>query len=209
MTEYLNIDFENIEHDNEEKEKLKQYFSRLTENRNNIYYSVFRKYEPLFRLDTTNDTQQDQYSELCAEYFTLINPYKEVRVLDDATGKVMMTLPAILNRTNSVDTLGKSGIDIDTAFSNANKIIDTFDSKKMKYSEIYKHVFHLAQDAAQVAKNREHARTIAAAIVENKPVDKVSDSTIKSKSFKTNEIEDLGDMSNDSSSKGEEEVEYL
>jgi len=82
------------------QEEINKAFKRLKKyesNKESIKQSDFKKFEILFRKPKKNmtDSDVDMLQELSREFLTTINPFKPIKIIDDDTGKIILTLPPI------------------------------------------------------------------------------------------------------------------
>jgi len=149
-----------IENDPHEMELLGKLFNGDTLSRNTFTLEEFSKYEVLFKPNEGSKMDDEEYEALSKEYFNKITPFQPVRLIDDDTGELVMTLPAILSTVDCVSDAGEAGSHAIDAFTNAHSVPDEFDLRKSKYTEHLTRVLDHVQDRKQIEMKREETRRI-------------------------------------------------
>ena len=82
-----------IENDKEELARLDNMLNSAVRARNTISTMEFKKFEPIFKLSGRDILGNEDYDELCREYFKRVSPYHPVYIVDNE-GTVVLTLPS-------------------------------------------------------------------------------------------------------------------
>lgn len=197
------IDIDKVYDSPEEAAKLMQVLHNERIQRNTMMYSDFKKYIPIFQYEGRTRLGPYAYDNLCNDYYTRICPFDPVTIVDDDGETVLMQFPPMFSRTNPVNLSGPNGVDIATAFNNANASPDEFDKKKQYYAGLFAQALKAAQNPEQQKKIRELSEQLT-----NDVLNKTRRSSI-SETHDNPEIEDMEiPISKDNVLK-EKNVEYL
>jgi len=131
-------------------------------HQNVIHINEFKQYEPLFRWSGREELGDQEYGRLSIEYAQRISRFDPVYIVGDEN-EVLFVLPPVFNRTDTMNSLGATGVNISQAFINACLLPDEVSTeKRAKYGKIYEDLFKLAQNE----KVHEHHKKIAAEMSE-------------------------------------------
>lgn len=145
-----------LENDKEELARLDDMLNTAIRERNTISTMEFKKFEPIFKLSGRDILGNEDYDELCREYFKRVSPYHPVYIVDNE-GTVVLTLPAIFNSVACVSDAGPAGCNAIDAFTNANEAADEFNVKKKTYTGYLSQIFDAVQDPETLQRRREEA----------------------------------------------------
>lgn len=143
-SEYVNFN-KALENDPEEVAKLHRLLDKSIRHRNTMSLRDFQQYEILFRKDGPDILGDAEYAELCNDYVSKISIYHPVYIVNE-DHQVVMTLPAIFNKVNSISDMGLNGSQLVDAFSNAHMGGDDFDRRKQAYSAYMAKAFNMVQN---------------------------------------------------------------
>lgn len=115
-------------------DRMWKFFQQIESVPVTIKASVFSKYQVLFSSEKMKDYEEytaaevGQIERLSGEFMSMINIYKPFHIVDDYTGEVLMTFPAIMQPVQDMRTKeGRAAIDVmramaDTAYDQPWKI---------------------------------------------------------------------------------------
>lgn len=106
--------------------------SRL-QKQNTFTISEFNEYLPLFSSSSLKSYSIENLIELSSDFFSKIDPYSEIQVIDDITNEIIITLPPIFLPVAKIAT-NQDNINILESFKSSNNIVDIVQKNKSIYN---------------------------------------------------------------------------
>lgn len=163
MNTEVHIDLDKLEDDPALRAMVANILHTATAKQNMMTAENFRKYEIIFKLDGRTILGSDRFEQLCNEYYSQIDAYSPVQIVD-SSNTVLFVLPAMFRKVNPVNFAGQAGMDINTAFINANNNEDSFGHKRKSYCDLYKRVITIAQNQSEKSKAVADAKRLSTAV---------------------------------------------
>jgi len=135
------------EYTKEQWQRVLDIVQRATTTKNTITLEEFEEFRPLFLHDARKNLGAREYDSLCCKWRARVSVFHPVKIVDNTRTKLIVELPPIFNRQNSVNAIGDIGPRL-VAGLNASltTLVDDFDIKKKKYFEATCAAYTAAQE---------------------------------------------------------------